>query len=448
MSSADPTNGLGSPGRLAINLPASLQHAEATIVSLLSCAGAQHNIICYPEAFTDSLNWLNQKSFDNGCCNLLVMDGHLQINDSIELIRTARVKCEFLHIVVARSSAKNLQDTNALIEAGADDVIHIQDDSPQHSSRQLSFQNSRNSGDETDQNSIDWQSVVGALATTTTATIILKSVDHRYLYVNSVFESYMGLTASQIVGSTDLDIGIPPHMVYGDRSENFRGFWKLDNEAIRQSESITVVESSIEYTGGDRRKMRTIRTPLKDKSGNVSQLLIQSEDITLQTKLEEDLNSLNHITRNMIRNNDAQVIFQDIADGLLRVTEADHCYISQPSVSGDYLETVAVSGTLSHLASVKHRKGEGFAGTAWETEETCFTSNYQEDQRRLQTVSDMRQACGVPFFVNGKVEGVLGVAYNRDWPNIETELRVIKKYAQLSALVREHHMLEKKTRWK
>ena len=425
-------------------LPESLYEFKAAILDRLGLNSEAGKICLYPARVSDAVVWLGSESFDTNAVTLFLIDAELATESIIKLAGTARARSTHIYTVVVPTANNGTPDVNALKYGDVDEIISFGD------GRALAELTSDYVNEKIDQNaafpseSIDWKLFASAVTSGFDTTIVVKSLDHRFLFINKAFEDHTGLSRNSILGKNDLKIGTPSNVVLGDSCTNNVGLWKLDNEAVRSGEPTLVRESRVEPSTGEIRKMLTLRTPIKDKSGECNQLLVQSNDITLQVKLEQDLQSLNYITRDMINNRNLNVVFKSIVDGLLQVTEAHYCYISRVSALGDCLETVACAGPSEHLCLIKHRLGEGVAGQAWKKKRTVISRNYQSDQIRVKSITSLKQACAMPILHNDKVECVLGLAYKREWPSIDTEFSVMDKYAQLTTMALENSMLQEK----
>jgi len=124
-----------------------------------------------------------------------------------------------------------------------------------------------------------------SVADCASSTVIIKDRDHNYVLVNKFFADLLGMKQENIIGKNDFDVGIPPEMILGDNE--YPGFWQLDDDAITAGVPIALDEPMVSYQNGELRHMRTIRYPLSNSSGQVSHLLIVSNDITTQTLVEK-----------------------------------------------------------------------------------------------------------------------------------------------------------------
>ncbi len=429
------------------------QHANLLPKYLADSAVCE--LIYYPSSFEASCRWICELEVSAELPTLLTIDMSLAIDEVLELANLARAGNEFMHIVVVnRDERFNASDEKAisqvstreaLLEAGVDEYLHLPIE-PVQDEILLSSEDGAENPISLSSETINWEKIVKALTETSQGTVIVKSLDHRFLYVNDVFLKKIGLKEADVLGLDDLEVGLPPLSVLGNKVNEFRGFWKLDNDAVRLGRSSSEIEYSIQYLDNTKYIMRTTRTPLKDAQGNVCQLLIQSEDVTHQSRIEHDLESLSQIMAGMLNKPDLNATFQNVAHGLRQVTRADYCYLTKVSDCGEFLETVAHSGKAEHLRSVVMKKGEGVSGVAWETKKPSIAKNYKQFSNRLRISSDTKQCCSIPLLVDGEVKGTLGVAYKREWPTIDGDLAVIEKYAQITRLALEHTLLHQKNK--
>ncbi len=450
MSSADKPEQEALHKCTVSHLPESLRACAHVLPSYLTDTAMCH-LVYYPSIFEDAVDYIAQISAQPEKAALMTFDMSWSPDELVQLVSHARAVHEYLHIVIVKSVANTdklsieQQDDvgKQVLEAGADELIVI-NQQLEALTPNFVLSNSAPIAGQHSVDSIDWSNVIQVIANNAKGAVTIKSLDHRFLFVNSVFLKFSGLTERDVLGKDDLEMGISPEFVLGNKSDNFRGTWKLDNDAVRGGKSVTVYESSTQYSPNQARLMRTTRTPLCNSVGEVSQLLVQSEDITKQSRIEHDLDSLTKIMEGMVNQPDLISIFSNVTMGLRKVTGADYCYLSQVNNNTGYLETVASAGPMARLNIIKHRKGQGVAGTAWKSKKLYVAVDYQQDEHRLAAVSETKQACGIPLLVNGEVQGVMGVAYKNYYPNIRDDLPIITKYAQLSVVVLEHMLLSKK----
>jgi len=128
------------------------------------------------------------------------------------------------------------------------------------------------------------------------------------------------------------------------------------------------------------------------------------------------------------------VVLQQFANQTASFTHADYSYLALVHESGEYLETVAAGNDSLNLKAVRHLPGEGIGGEAWRTGATVCATDYINHPNRLNSLSQAKQACGVPMIIDGNVIGVLGVMYESMDIDIRDQLELLEEYSNLAAV--------------
>lgn len=127
-------------------------------------------------------------------------------------------------------------------------------------------------------------------------------------------------------------------------------------------------------------------------------------------------------------------VLQQFANQTAAFTHADYSYVALVHESGEFLETVAAGNDSLNLKAVRHLPGEGIGGEAWRTGATVCATDYKNHPNRLSSLSQARQACGVPMIIEGNVIGVLGIMYESMDIDIRDQLELLEEYSNLAAV--------------
>jgi len=127
-------------------------------------------------------------------------------------------------------------------------------------------------------------------------------------------------------------------------------------------------------------------------------------------------------------------VLQHFANQTASLTSADYSYVALVHESGEFLETVAAGNDSLNLKAVRHLPGEGIGGEAWRSGATVCASDYKNHPNRLPSLSQARQACGVPMIIDSKVIGVLGIMYETTDIDIRDQLELLEEYSNLAAV--------------
>lgn len=249
--------------------------------------------------------------------------------------------------------------------------------------------------------------------------------------VNQLFADAVQLDIKDIVGKTDLEIGIPEHMVLGDPGNEFPGFWALDDQAIASGDSRSEIESNISYRDGLSHAATTTRTPLVNETGEVVALLVQSQNLSelrnLQHNLEQSrslredqLLVLNDLMSKLMNYQELDPLLQHIAEIMIQYTLADNALILMVSKTQEYIQVVASAGSHSKRnIGERRQRGSGLAGLAWSTGETQYISDSGSNPLTKGFWPNGTQLLAVPLLMDG---GVIGVAV-LGAPDSEAEFR-------------------------
>ena len=121
--------------------------------------------------------------------------------------------------------------------------------------------------------------------------IVVKDISHHYALVNQSFADSRQLSVAEIIGKNEIEIGYDEDMVKGNPEKGLRGFWTEDQELMNSGQTRTFDNETIEVNGETHYKS-TAKIPLKDDQGNVTGLVIFTNDVTDQRKAQEEQTKL------------------------------------------------------------------------------------------------------------------------------------------------------------
>ncbi len=139
---------------------------------------------------------------------------------------------------------------------------------------------------DTDKLSKEWKEKLPVLFTkvldTTPDPIWIKDNNLRYIYVNKAFEEIFGKTKDEFIGKSDIEV-LPP--------ENAKECVYTDMVAIEKDAPTQSYEKV--KVNGEEKIYNVIKTPIKDKNGNLISILGIGRDITNFQKINEELEQRN-----------------------------------------------------------------------------------------------------------------------------------------------------------
>ncbi len=153
------------------------------------------------------------------------------------------------------------------------------------------------------------------------------------------------------------------------------------------------------------------------------------------------LSALSNFTLKLANKMELIPLLQHIADQLLSLFQADAAFISLMHESTDYIEMVAASGTIYDHKLIKHKIGEGMAGSAWEKNEIQIIEDYQEYTAKMSGFSEIRQGLAIPISCNGQFAAVVGITYDSISGGLFNQIDLVKQFAQLVGMAIENTRL-------
>lgn len=168
--------------------------------------------------------------------------------------------------------------------------------------------------------------------------IFVKDMDFRYLLANQAFANALGLTPKEIVGKTDLEVGLSSldEYAYGFRSED---------EAVLAGEFVHNARNQISLADGMHHIFDTYKIPLRDTDNTISAILTFSRDVTKRSYMEQWLEAVYQISRGLTMAQDEDDLLRVLAHPAIDVgANAAGLYYIDLNDQGEFewLELVAL----------------------------------------------------------------------------------------------------------
>ncbi len=299
------------------------------------------------------------------------------------------------------------------------------------------------------------------MADAQSTTFVIKDLEHRFMLLDQALADSLGLPMDEIIARNDLDVGIPEKMVLGDEESGFPGFWYLDDQAVQAGCPQHETSGKMPFQTGSMHSVDTLRTPLRDRDGNITALLVQSRDVSdligLHQNLAENratvelqdshLSTLDDVLTNLMGELDLDTLFNHIAGSIVAHTRADSAYVWMLNESLDYMQVVAAVGPRkSACLGMCRSRGEGIAGKAWEDRTTVFNDSTTGGRYRIPGSTTEEQLCTVPMFVDDSVIGLIMVGCLDSRETLRPDLALVEKIAPLAAIAIKNAQLMATTR--
>lgn len=142
--------------------------------------------------------------------------------------------------------------------------------------------------------------------------IFIKDIDGKYTYVNQITADLFGLSKSEIIGKDDshfFDLDVYNSLLLNDKKVFVGG------------ETIEKEEENYVKCINDIRVFKTVKSPLKDESGNIVGLYGVSTDITAEKTLQRELERQKNILNVVLNNVDAYIYMKSSERNFLYVNE-------------------------------------------------------------------------------------------------------------------------------
>jgi PAS domain S-box-containing protein len=131
--------------------------------------------------------------------------------------------------------------------------------------------------------------------------IFAKNRNFSYIFANNSFAKAIGKNLEEIIGKTDLELGFPEELVFGNPAQNIRGF-RTDDLAVLAGETINNACESATIADGSVHIFDTQKVPLRDAEDNVFAVLTFAHDITERHQSQEALRRSEARFRSLVAN--------------------------------------------------------------------------------------------------------------------------------------------------
>ena len=249
--------------------------------------------------------------------------------------------------------------------------------------------------------------------------IAIKGLDLRFVLANRWFAEKLGCNADEIVGKTELELGLACKFVSGQIDAELPGTRALDEQAILTGIAQYPPELPARCGEPPFLYAKVSRVPLFDESGDVMALLVQTGDSdsiirelkkTLEQSVatrEDQLSVLNALMVKMMTYQELDPLLQHIAEIMIERTIANNALILLVDETDEFMQVVASAGTSrQHNFEERRYRGAGFAGIAWQTKCTQYLENSDHNDKTKGFWPSGTQLLAEPLLADGEVIGV------------------------------------------
>ncbi len=274
--------------------------------------------------------------------------------------------------------------------------------------------------------------------------LAIKDLNHRFVYVNDSFCKAVGFSRTALIGSDDLELGRPRHMVLGDPESGWPGLWALDDQVINEQQPSRNIDSG----SGRASTTETIRIPLVNKHGKAVGLAVQLVDVSEVRELKQriannidalslregEISTMESVLASLMACQDTNTLLDQLAHILVERTRADCCYAATLHESGEFMEIVAANGNhSSEYLGGQFRRNEGTIGGAWHRGEAIYHNDVSAIQS-LHEWPENTQAFSLPLFVDNEAVAALTVISDRNSKDLAVDVPLLQRICGMASM--------------
>ncbi|GAB6070145.1 hypothetical protein JCM30760_12420 [Thiomicrorhabdus hydrogeniphila] len=299
---------------------------------------------------------------------------------------------------------------------------------------------------------LNYQGHLKTLIQTIPDLVWLKDNKGGYLSCNTMFERFFGAKEINIIGKTDYDF------IDKDIADNFR---KNDLVAMKKNGS-TENEEWLNFADKSYQGLfATIKTPMKDESGQVIGVLGISRDITVRKKALEKLerltqlySAMNQVNEAIMRCDNEKELFEQICRVVVEIGGMKMAWIGMVDSESKQVSPIASHGTgIEYLENINISTdkdtlvGIGPVGTAIRDKSPYWCQDFKNDLNMIAWHERGEQfgwqsLASLPLYQNNQVVGALSIysdvlhAFNKTEKELLSDIANNISFA-LNAFVRE-----------
>jgi diguanylate cyclase (GGDEF)-like protein/PAS domain S-box-containing protein len=160
------------------------------------------------------------------------------------------------------------------------------------------------------------------------------------------------------------------------------------------------------------------------------------------------LRALQETTFDLHSSLDLDVVLRNIVERACKLLDTTNGYLYSWEEEQDELRMVVGIGALSEVVGYSISKGEGVAGTVWQTEKPIIVPDYDTWPGRSSgfNYGMIRSVIGMPLILKEKVVGVLGIAHGAENDVVFTndDLSVLNQFADMAVVALQNARLFEK----
>jgi len=116
--------------------------------------------------------------------------------------------------------------------------------------------------------------ILQAFVRNSTDWIVVKDLDNRFVIASDRFLKSQNMSADEVIGKNDLEIGTSAELVLGNAEKNWKGYWQLDKEVIDSgkpsyTEHLVIHENALQQV-----REQVAKVPVTNTAGDIIGLMV------------------------------------------------------------------------------------------------------------------------------------------------------------------------------
>lgn len=277
--------------------------------------------------------------------------------------------------------------------------------------------------------------------------IFIQDKEKRYLMSNQALANIFGANPSDLIGKTDVEMGMSEDVVVGNPEKGIRGFWPDSDEVIRTGMPKFIREEPL-IIDGHTSIISTAKIPLKNDDGTVWGLLGFVHDITAIKEKEKEilkkdqlLQAVSVATHKLIHNTDFEEAIGEAIKGFSNEMQVDEVNVYENKefngvlTANELVRCNTFTGEVAyHAQDFQHVP---FDYMPWSIGELCekgifckLVKDLNADARKWFEDKGVKSIVSIPILAMDKFWGFVGIydcRIERDWT--PTEISILRSFA-------------------
>ena len=262
---------------------------------------------------------------------------------------------------------------------------------------------------------------------------------------------YISPTCDQLTGYSAQEFHAEPDLLNRIIHPDFRSRWEQRLNTANTQASPAPLELAIRTRGGVTRWVSHLSRPVYSPQGEYLGIRGNFSDIADRKKTEELLHrqneyltALHETTLGMVSRLEINSLLATIIARAAKLMNTEHGYIYLLNPDETGMDIRVQLGAFDTFEHHPLRRGEGMAGHVWESGLPLHVDDYSTWPGRIPDPArdTLKAMVGIPLTSNGKVIGVIGLAYLDAGSHFDDEkMEQLSRFAELASLALDNACL-------